>query len=192
MPPSKIRSFIALYPDARAREHIAEYVSRLRAHETAVRWEREQQIHVTLKFLGDVTPSVLDGIAASLRERLEASGALECMLDTVGAFPSLKRARVVWLGFSQPVARISELQRIVADMCEKAGMEKDNKTYTPHFTIGRAKDRNGVKHLENVVHTCSFHSVPVHFGAVRIMESTLTSQGAIHKERIAIQLTPGE
>ncbi len=192
MPPTLVRSFIALYPDAEALRHISHYLSCLSAKDRSVKWEQPRQVHITLKFLGDMQPKTLDVIAKNLDAMFRGSGAAEALIDTVGGFPNLRDPRIVWLGFRDAVPRMLELQRAVETVCEAEGVERESKRFTPHFTIGRVRNRGGAGDLENVLAACSFQAVPVRCTAIRIMESTLTPQGAMHRERASIILTPGE
>ncbi len=192
MPHTLIRSFIALYPDAEAAQAIASFLACLAGKNRAVKWEKPGQVHITLKFLGDVETSTLHAIARRLDEKLKGSGEVESVIDVTGGFPNLRDPRIVWLGFSSPVNRILDIQRLTEDICEQEGIEREKKRFTPHFTIGRVKSRDGAGDLENDLAACSFHAIPVRAAAVRIMESTLTPNGAIHRERASIILTPGE
>lgn len=191
-----IRSFIALYPDPVAREEMGRYVACLRGRERGVRWEQAEKIHVTMKFLGDVEARMLEGVAEGLRAgipslALPAEG-MDGTIDTVGGFPNSRRPRIVWLGFSRAPAGLDALHALVEDVCVANGAAREDKHFTPHFTIGRARQGTELAGLENVLHDCSFHDSPTRFTRLRIMESRLTPQGAIHTERHSISLTPGE
>ncbi|MCZ7556934.1 MAG: RNA 2',3'-cyclic phosphodiesterase [Bacteroidia bacterium] len=189
---SLVRSFIALYPDAEALEHIAMYIHCLTARDRSVRWEKPGQVHITLKFLGDMEPQALDAIAAALETSCRATGEAIGRIDTVGAFPNFRDPGVLWLGFSTAAERFIALRNIVENVCAQAGLDRERKKFTPHFTIGRVRQRGRGGDLENVLHACSFRAVPVRCTSIRIMESTLTPKGAIHRERASIILTPGE
>ncbi len=183
-----IRSFIALYPDAGARTRMAAYIADLAERLPAVKWEKESQIHITLKFLGDQSPTTLEAIAHELDGALRGSGIVEDMLDHVGAFPNARKPRIIWVGFATPPPRILALQRTVEEVCAAQGIAREDKRFTPHFTIGRVKDSRDAGDLENELRLVRFMSTSVASQAVRVMESTLTPRGAIHKERASINL----
>jgi RNA 2',3'-cyclic 3'-phosphodiesterase len=193
-----IRSFIALYPDPVAREHIARIVDCLAEREKGVRWEQVKKIHVTMKFLGDVEARALDALGAALREGVAAlarsgeSGDIVAEIDRTGAFPNPRRPRIVWLGFGNPPQRLYTLHDMVEETCAREGLPPEEKRFTPHLTIGRVRRNAEGMGLENVLEECSFPVVPVRFTALCIMESVLTSKGAIHSERTRLSLTPGE
>jgi len=187
-----IRSFIALYPDPDASREIAAFLDRLARKNSRIKWEKPGQVHITLKFLGDVHTYALDALQRRLESILHGSGNVEALLDSTGGFPNLREPRIIWLGFSRTVPRILEIQKAIEDECELQGLPREGKRFTPHFTIGRVKSRDGLADLENDLASCSFQAVPVRAAAVRIMQSTLTPNGAIHRERASIILTPGE
>ena len=195
-----IRSFIALYPDPAARGEMARFTDCLRARERGVRWEQAEKIHVTVKFLGEMEAKTLDAIAAGLEEAVErlradgtlSGGGIEGLVDTTGGFPNLRRPRIVWLGFSDAPAAVGAMQRQVEEVCAAAGAERERKSFTPHFTIGRVRQGADTRGLEKALQACSFHPSPVRFTRLCLMESTLTPQGAIHRERCSIPFTPGE
>jgi RNA 2',3'-cyclic 3'-phosphodiesterase len=187
-----VRSFIALYPDAEALSHIVRYMEEMAARSRLLRWEKPDQVHITLKFLGDLLPRRLDAIAIALNAQLRGSGEVQGLLNTVGAFPRVRDARILWLGYSDPPERILDVQKIVEASSVREGAVSEIRRFTPHFTIGRVKMRGGKCNLENDIDACSFQPVHVRSTAIRIMESTLTPEGAIHRERASIVLTPGE
>ena len=91
-----IRSFIALYPDPEAKAHMAEFISRLRDRNHAVRWEHPDKVHITLKFLGDVEAATLDTIISDLRTQINTQSIISSTINRSGAFPNFHRARIVW------------------------------------------------------------------------------------------------
>ncbi len=187
-----IRSFLALYPSTPARESMSAFISCMKSRNPTIKWEDPSKIHITLKFLGDMRPEVLDAVAAELETSIPKNGPIEGLIDLPGAFPNFRRPRIVWLGFSAPPGPVMTLQKLAEEVCTRHGLPPEEKRFTPHFTIGRVKRRSDTRGLENAIEACSFHPAPVHFTAVRMMESTLTEQGAIHSERAYISLTPGE
>jgi len=186
-----VRSFIALYPDPDARTHMAGFISCMRERNSSCRWEQPDKVHITLKFLGDVLPATLDAITADLKEQIVAEGVITARIDRTGAFPGMQRPRIIWLGFSESVGKVRTLQQLIEDVTEKHGLLREQKKFTAHFTVGRVKRDANTEGLENEIEACSFQPATVHFSAVRIMESTLTPEGAVHKERARISLIPG-
>ena len=190
--PDTIRSFIALYPDPAALRTVSDFISCLRSRERSVRWEKDDHVHITLKFLGDVERRDLGTVSDELRKELRGSGVIGGTIDRVGGFPNLRRPRIVWLGLSDGAERVRGMNAVVERVCEAAGMEREKKSFTPHFTIGRVRQPGGSGDLEKALAACSFDPAPVSFASVRIMQSVLTPKGAIHTVVAEIPLQPGE
>jgi RNA 2',3'-cyclic 3'-phosphodiesterase len=176
------RCFIAVYPDAGALEGIAEYIGCCRGFNNTIRWEHPAQVHITMKFIGDIERGKIRLIEADLRERLSGQCVLNARIDKTGAFPNFRNPSIVWVGFSEIQHGLQAIQRVIEDVCESAGTMRERKAFTPHFTIGRVKNYSKIGDLQNDLEACSLGSLPVVFDALRIMESTLTPAGAVHKE----------
>jgi 2'-5' RNA ligase len=177
-----IRCFIALYPDAAASEQIANFVSYMSGVNSTIKWEKSSQIHITMKFIGDIDRKTLMDIVQTLRTQIPDHPQVKGNIDKVGAFPNFRNPRILWLGFSEAMLQLAKLQRIIEEICEEKDIPKERGAFTPHFTIGRVKERSIVRDLDQSAASAGYQAVPVTFGDVRFMASTLTPAGAIHKE----------
>ena len=141
VPPAEtLRLFVAVNLVPTVRRDIAEAIAPLRAAERAVAWVAEPNLHLTLRFLGE-QPA---GRVADLREVLiEAAAAVPAhalVLRGFGAFPSLRRPRVLWLGVEANVASAS-LYKKVDDACASLGLGREARDFHPHVTLGRVRPR---------------------------------------------------
>ena len=135
-----LRLFVAVNLDLAVKQAIAEAAAPLRASERAVSWVAEANLHLTLRFLGEQPPELV----ASLREAL-AGAAAEVPAHTLalggfGAFPSIRRPRVLWLGVQANVASASLYQK-VDDACASLGLGREARDFHPHVTLGRVRPR---------------------------------------------------
>jgi 2'-5' RNA ligase len=137
-----MRLFVALLLDAAWIETLERVLSRLRGldRDSSVRWVDVRSIHLTLKFLGEVEERRVD----ELIERLEAAVAMQSAprlaLGELGAFPNLKRPRVIWIGVEEDGERLSPLQSRVEDAVAPMGWERERRLFQPHLTLGRVRD----------------------------------------------------
>lgn len=175
-----IRSFLALYPDPLSLEAMSAWVDTARSWTLGVKWERPSQIHVTMKFLGDVNPDLLDTLAERLRQRLPGVPTLRMPVDRVGMFPSSRRPSIVWLGPSIPVPGLEDLARLIETEATASGAVPEHKPFRAHFTVGRVKDPSRAGNLENDLGSCRLSPVQAEFGELRLMKSVLQPTGAIH------------
>ena len=134
-----LRAFIAIETPPGIQQAIAEATAELRrAVGSLVRWVPVQNMHLTLKFLGDVAPSKVDTLSQMLRTEVEVVPCFDMHLGVVGVFPSHKRPRVIYIGIQAPAA-LEALQRGIESAAGRLGYESEERGFSPHLTIGRVK-----------------------------------------------------
>ena len=106
-----------------------------------IRWVRRENIHLTLKFLGDVAPEGLEVITEALDQVAGRHRSFRVQPAGFGAFPSEKRARVLWSGVEEGSSALSKLAADVEQVLEPLGFGREKRTYKPHMTLGRAHGR---------------------------------------------------
>lgn len=135
-----IRAFIAVDIPPVIQKAIQQNVDDLRKTiGESVRWVAVQNIHLTLKFLGDVSPANVDTLTQILRAEADSCPAFDFSVGGLGSFPSPRRARVLWVGIQAP-AELEALQRGVESACARLGYEADPHPFSPHLTLGRVRD----------------------------------------------------
>lgn len=133
-----MRVFLAINPPAEVLRHAWEATASLREASPELAWVAEPKIHLTLKFLGAVDESAIPPLVESMRSIARTHAAPVVHVRDVGAFPSLRRPRVVWLGI-EPEPRLELLHHDIEVACDKLGHELEGKAYRPHLTLGRAR-----------------------------------------------------
>jgi RNA 2',3'-cyclic 3'-phosphodiesterase len=134
-----MRLFAALPIPEPARSEMAGLLQRLRGGDWPVRWVHEDNVHLTLKFFGEVPPDRLDVIAEALQFAVPGTGPLELSLAEPGVFPNLRRPRVVWVGVTAPAA-LELLQDRLERRAEAIGFAPEGAPYHPHLTLGRVRE----------------------------------------------------
>lgn len=177
-----IRCFLALYPDETALAQMLSVIDCLRERQLSIRWEKPEHIHITLKFIGSVRRQTMLDVAEVLKAHVPDAGPIDAVISVPGAFPNLRNPRIVWLGFQEKQTRVLDLQQMAESVCAHAGIMREPKSFTPHFTIGRVKEHGKNVNLHKELDPCRFQPIPVRFSALRLMESRLTPEGAIHTE----------
>jgi 2'-5' RNA ligase len=134
-----IRSFVAIDLPDTAKDALLELGQQLRhkAPDRSVRWSRVSGIHLTLKFLGDVSEDSLPGIKAVLGRVAQHHAPFRCTIEGVGCFPNTRSPRVVWAGVREESGRLLALQRDVENDLTPLGFKPEKRPYHPHLTLGR-------------------------------------------------------
>lgn len=147
------------------------------------RWQPEKTLHVTLHFLGEVDPALLGSLEATMREGCHGFGAVQLQLDHLGAFPSLKRPRNLWLGLAGQRDRLCALETLIRPRVTGLGIPLEDRPYTPHITL--ARDPLG----SVVVPEVTVAPVAWAVSELVLFESTLQRGGAIHTPLARLSLT---
>ncbi|MEZ0333094.1 MAG: RNA 2',3'-cyclic phosphodiesterase [Gemmatimonadales bacterium] len=134
-----MRLFAAVPLPEPARSEVAGLLDRLRRHELPVRWVRDEGLHLTLKFFGEVPSERLEVIEEAIRQANEGSTPLPMRLDDLGAFPNPRRPRVLWVGLEAPPA-LELLQDRLERQCEAIGFAPEGTPFRPHITLGRVRE----------------------------------------------------
>jgi len=152
-----MRSFIAIDITEEAKQAIAGLQRELRRLDPAVTWTRPENVHLTLKFLGEIdeelVPSIIEHCSGKAREmspfRLE--------LSYPGVFPNMRHPRVLWVGLKGDLGPLSRLQEAVDQAMEGLGFSLENGVFRPHLTIGRVK---GGRKLREMLARMEMYDMP--------------------------------
>jgi len=181
----RVRMFVAVSLPAPLLDKDTQVQQRLRAHPDAkpVRWARPEQVHLTLKFLGNVAGGDLTRLGEALTSACAGLEAFELGLAELGCFPHSRNPRVVWIGVTGAVAQLDTLQRRVEEALRGFGDHAEEaRTFRPHLTIGRVNARGDEgRRLGDLL---AKERVP-ELGAwpvrqVDLVRSELSAQGARH------------
>uniref|UniRef100_A0A831XML7 RNA 2',3'-cyclic phosphodiesterase n=1 Tax=Geobacter metallireducens TaxID=28232 RepID=A0A831XML7_GEOME len=150
-----------------------------------VRWLPPEQLHLTLRFIGEAD----DAVDAEIRRGLAAitSPPFPVSLQGVGCFPSPRRPRVLWVGVSggEPLV---QLQHDVETAVVAAGLPPEERPFSPHITLARLKDHRGDDIAPFLARNASFASGPFTVDAFHLYSSILTAKGAIHRREASYPL----
>ena len=132
-----MRVFVAVFPPATVQEALAEAARALPTD--AFRLTPARRVHLTLKFLGDVSPGDLPRVAAALGRAARTGAPFDAAVSGFGAFPSARRARILWAGIGAGADGFRALSRAVEDLLEPESFARDDRPFVPHLTLGRAR-----------------------------------------------------
>lgn len=168
-------------------EQVKETLAHLRSDLPGARWVPAEQLHLTLRFIGDVDELTLQSIKGALKT--VRATAFDLGLSGIGHFPSAKNPRVLWVGMtvSQPLLI---LQRQVEQAVNEAGLPPEERKFSPHITIARLKDTPARPVLDLEKRKGAFASPPFTITDFHLYASKLTGSGAIHTRVATYQLHP--
>jgi len=170
------RAFVAVVPTPAVLDALEPHVTALAATEPALRWTPRAQWHLTLQFLGAVDDA--ETLTAAVGAAVAASPRFDTQLAGGGAFPSPRRATVLWVGV-QPPDPLVALAAAVHDATRPLGHPDDGRPHHPHLTIARAARPRALTRLVDDLGTTPI-GPPFPVTDVAVVESDTRPTGAVH------------
>ena len=136
-----MRAFIAIDLPIEIKNALSGIQEELKIESLKVSWVKPQNLHLTIKFLGDTSLEQLREIKQTVTEITKTSSAFRIKLQTLGVFPNLQAARIIWIGADQAPLRLKRIAEQLETMLPETGMPQQQRDFLPHITIGRIKNR---------------------------------------------------
>ena len=174
------RVFCALNMTPEVRERVIEHITRLQhlAPHVKASWSREHNLHLTLKFLGQVKTSRLPQLSKAAAAATSGLLTFEVSIEETGVFPNPRRPRVLWLGVKDDSGKLAELHRRLEDACAHVGFAKEQRAFHPHLTLARLRDPHGAQELVTAHQQLSFEPVTVRIAELVVLRSELSPKGS--------------
>ena len=176
---SLVRCFVAVdVEDPTVASRVAAVQQQLEAAGAKLKLVELENLHLTLRFIGEIPRELVERVAAALRSVEFAPFTVRFV--GLGAFPNPRRPRVIWVGVEEGAKELSELSEKVNATLAKLKLPKPDEEFTPHLTIARVK--SGVGSLPRIIEenkSVEFGSIVV--DRIRLKKSTLTSRGPIYE-----------
>jgi RNA 2',3'-cyclic 3'-phosphodiesterase len=174
------RTFCAVELPGSVRVQLQDHVRRLRetVPDASASWTRVENIHLTLKFFGNVATERIPKISAAVERAIKKSPPFPIGIGKTGVFPKPSRAQVLWIGVGDPSGKLSELQRQLENECAKEGFEKEDRAYRPHLTIARLRKPEGARLLAEAHLNLDFEPAEITLSELIVFRSELSSKGS--------------
>ena len=176
------RLFIAIELPAEVRKRIIDHIDSLRRELPKVRasWTRAENLHLTLKFLGDISVSRVTALSAATEAAARTSRPFDLIITTCGSFPLHGRPKVLWIGVEDISAPLLRLHTALEDSCAEAGFAREARVYHPHLTIARLRDSGDSRMLAERHKELGFRSEIFTVSELVLFRSELRAEGAKH------------
>lgn len=175
-----MRLFVAVPFPAEVKSMLGKLIDDWRRERDKVGWVKKENLHLTLKFLGETPVEKLEALRTNLSSNLKSQSTFTLSLSGAGAFPNLNRARVIWIGVSEGKEKLVELAQKVEEATRPLGFPTEERNFSAHLTIGRVKDGGLSEPLLAKVRACIFEAKGIIVSEVILYQSELAPGGSIY------------
>ncbi len=177
-----MRAFLAIRLANSVREQISILQRSLAAIRGDVKWVDPENLHLTLRFFGEIEPTDGERIIEALRHVVSAHATFSFRVAGWGAFPDARRPRVFWVGIDQGEENLIHLQADVERLLVSLGYPGEDKPFRPHITVGRVRSLGGIGRIQEILAgSCETSFGVTAVEEVTLCESELRREGAVHK-----------
>ena len=174
------RVFCAVELPAEVRARLEDHVRQLRkaVPDVAASWSRVENIHLTLKFFGNVEVKRIEKISAAAERAVKEFSTFQIRIGETGVFPRPSRPQVLWIGVADPSGRLSALQEKFENECAAEGFSKEDRAYKPHLTIARLRKPEGARQLAETHLQMKFEPIEVEVKEIVLFRSEISPKGS--------------
>ena len=189
----QIRSFIAIELPDELRSELVRLEAQLKSDgQSGVKWVDPYGIHLTLKFLGSIAVDRVEGVTRAMEEAARGISPFRLEVKELGVFPNVKRVQVAWVGISGEVDKLVQLQKRIESNLAPLGFAPESRPFTPHLTLARLRNQASLEERQRfgqlIADTTFEAACPIEVGAVSLMKSQLTREGAIYTRINSVRL----
>jgi 2'-5' RNA ligase len=175
------RAFIAIDLPESVQSFLSEAQEALKLYGFRVKWVRPQNIHLTLKFLGNTATADTDKIVAAMTLAAKDCPVVSLAAKGIGVFPDARRPRVIWAGLSGQLEIVANLQQTLDDHLADLGFPRETRAFKSHLTLGRVKAKIASTRMKAAIDKLKeFESEPFEINQVILFKSELRSSGAVY------------
>ena len=185
-----MRAFVAIELPAEVKAGLKDTQQRLRQTGLKASWVRPENIHLTLKFLGDIAPARVEAISDTMKAVADRHAPFTLSAAGLGVFPRLKKARVLWAGLREGVAELIQLQQELDAALKLCGFEPEKKQFRGHLTLARFRKRAPTEKLQSALNEIGGASIGQwSVEDLILFQSDLQPSGPIYSKLAAHPLT---
>jgi len=184
-----IRAFIALELPEEIIAFIRKIQEGLRSYGFKARWVRPENIHLTLKFLGDINSEEIKKAGDAIISAASENASMSLGAKGIGFFPGVKRSRVIWTGIAGQTRELADLQKTLDGKLDTVGFPKEKRPFKGHLTIARIKRKIDARRLVDAMKEfAKFESKTFIADEVVLFKSELKPSGAVYTKLMSVAL----
>lgn len=180
-----MRTFIAIDLPREIKDFLSRLQERLKTSQADVKWVQPQNIHLTLKFLGEIDDKKLNRIIQILEDICRQNLPFYIRISSMGAFPKTYAPRVIWVGIDKGDMQSKQIATALEDKIKNVGLPAEDRPFTSHITIGRTKSSYNrerlVQDLNNLAFNFGRETPEFLVTRLTLFKSTLTPKGPIYE-----------
>ncbi len=147
------------------------------------KWVRPENIHLTLKFLGDVNSGDIDKIGTAMTDAVYNFAPLNLVARRVGLFPGIKRPRIIWVGLGGQIQLLFAMQRALEDNLAALGFKEEKRPFKGHLTLGRFRQTVNPDTIRQIMRQyANLSSEEFTAKQIRLFKSDLKPTGAVYSQ----------
>jgi 2'-5' RNA ligase len=179
-PSSAWRIFCAIELPATVRDLVLRHIAALKqaVPDAQASWARETNLHLTLKFLGEVPQSSVQDFSIAVSRAVAAVTPFSICLEQTGAFPKHGQPRVLWIGINDPTGKLGQLHARLEEESARAGFAKEARPFHPHLTVARLRKPLHSRTLAAVHKQLEFEPVEIAVSELLVIRSELSSEAS--------------
>jgi len=174
-----IRTFLALDFQRSTKEKVVGFIQTLKGSPAKVKWVSENNLHLTIKFYGDLNEQQVEKICEEIVSP-QFTHPIHYQIAQKGSFPNFKKPKVLWLGIQDNNQTLKHLFLNVEEINRKLHLPLETKNFKPHLTIGRIKFPQDLTKLVKIFQNQPFETINEKSPSLTLYKSELTREGPIY------------
>jgi len=188
--PDTIRTFIAFKLPKNIISSIRKIQEDIKSYAFKARWVNPENIHLTLKFLGDINSTDIEKVSEAIINTVNGHAPISLGLKGAGVFPGIKRPRVIWVGLGGEIEKLASIQNDIEESLEELEFPREKRPFRGHLTLGRIKGKIDPKKLLDVMKKFEkFESELFIADQIYLFKSDLKSTGSVYTELMGKRLS---
>jgi RNA 2',3'-cyclic 3'-phosphodiesterase len=179
----EVRTFIAIELPQKVKDSLEELENRIKSEKYRVKWVAPVSIHLTLKFLGNISIDSITDITHTMENAILGITPFRLAVSGLGVFPNPQRIQIVWAGISGELDKLVQLQKRIDEELKNLGFVPESRPFTAHLTIARIRDEASASERQSIgqfIAKTDFNGGEFKVESVNLMKSQLTREGPIY------------